>query len=218
MALFAFILFGTPSGSWAWKSISPPRFWKFSAIMSSDMLSSPFHLSSLYGTSIMWILMHVMLYQRPLKMSSVFKILFLLFQWFLLIFYNSNDSSLTQLHSNKSLKNKWKLLTTHCSSIILSCLNIFMIITLSSLYGSLYLCPLILFLLLVLSVQFNAVTQSYLTLCYRLPCSLPIPRAYSNSCPLSWWCHSTISSSVVPFSCLQSFPASGSFPMSQFFA
>ena len=108
MALFAFILFGTPSGSWAWKSISPPRFWKFSAIMSSDMLSSPFHLSSLYGTSIMWILMHVMLYQRPLKMSSVFKILFLLFQWFLLIFYNSNDSSLTQLHSNKSLKNKWK--------------------------------------------------------------------------------------------------------------
>ena len=51
----------------------------------------------------------------------------------------------------------------------------------------------------------------------RLPC--PTPRAYSNSCPLSWWCHPTISSSVVPFSsCLQSFPASGSFQMSQFFA
>ena len=47
----------------------------------------------------------------------------------------------------------------------------------------------------------------------------PIPRACSNSCPLSWWCHPTISSSVLPFSiCLQSFSASGYFPMSQFFA
>ena len=53
---------------------------------------------------------------------------------------------------------------------------------------------------------------------YRLPCPSPTPGAYSNSCPLSWWCHSTISSSVFPFSsCLQSFPASGSFPLSQFF-
>ena len=53
----------------------------------------------------------------------------------------------------------------------------------------------------------------------RLPCPSPIPRAYSKSCPLSWWCHPTISSSVLPFfSCLQSFPASGSFQMSQFFA
>ena len=44
------------------------------------------------------------------------------------------------------------------------------------------------------------------------------PGVCSNSCPLSWWCHPTISSSVEPFSsCLQSFPASGSFPMSQFF-
>ena len=51
-----------------------------------------------------------------------------------------------------------------------------------------------------------------------LPCSSPTPRAYSNSCPLSQWCHPTISSSVIPFfSCLQSFPASGSFPMRQFF-
>ena len=40
---------------------------------------------------------------------------------------------------------------------------------------------------------------------------------HSNSCPLSRWCHSTISSSVVPFSCLQSFPASGSVPLNQFF-
>jgi len=53
----------------------------------------------------------------------------------------------------------------------------------------------------------------------RLPCPSPTPRACSSSCPSSWWCHSTISSSVVPFSsCLQSFPASGSFPISQFFA
>ena len=52
----------------------------------------------------------------------------------------------------------------------------------------------------------------------RLPCPSPTPRVYSNSCPLSWWCHPAISSSVVPFSfCLQSFPASGSFPMSQLF-
>ena len=52
----------------------------------------------------------------------------------------------------------------------------------------------------------------------RLPCPSPLPRAYSNSCPLRRWCHPTISSSVIPFSCLQSFPASGSFPMSLFFA
>ena len=52
----------------------------------------------------------------------------------------------------------------------------------------------------------------------RLPCPSPTPRACWNSCPSSWWCHPTISSSVVPFSfCLQSFPASGSFPVSQFF-
>ena len=53
----------------------------------------------------------------------------------------------------------------------------------------------------------------------RPPCPSPIPGVYSNSCPLTQWCHPTISSSVIPFSpCLQSFPASGSFPMSQFFA
>ena len=52
----------------------------------------------------------------------------------------------------------------------------------------------------------------------RLPCLSPTPRACWNSCPSSWWCHPTISSSVSPFSsCLQSFPASGSFPRSQFF-
>ena len=53
----------------------------------------------------------------------------------------------------------------------------------------------------------------------RLPCSSPNPGAYSNSCQLTWWCHPIISFSVIPFSsCFQSFPASGSFPTSQFYA
>jgi len=52
----------------------------------------------------------------------------------------------------------------------------------------------------------------------RPPCPSPTPRACSNSCPSCWWCHPTISSSVVPFSSsLQSCPASGFFPMSRFF-
>ena len=52
----------------------------------------------------------------------------------------------------------------------------------------------------------------------RLPCSLPSPGAYSNSCPLSWWRHPTILSSVILFSsCLQSFPASGTFLMNRLF-
>ena len=51
----------------------------------------------------------------------------------------------------------------------------------------------------------------------KLPCPSPAPRACSNSCLLSWWCHLTISFSIIPFSSWpQSFPASGSFPMSQF--
>ena len=53
----------------------------------------------------------------------------------------------------------------------------------------------------------------------RPPCPSPTPRVHPNPCPLSQWCHPTISSSVVPFSsCPQSFPASGSFPMSQLLA
>ena len=53
----------------------------------------------------------------------------------------------------------------------------------------------------------------------RPPCSSPTLRVYSNSCPLSRWCHPTISSSIIPLSsCLQSFPTSGSFQMNQFFA
>ena len=67
-----------------------------------------------------------------------------------------------------------------------------------------------------------SVTKLYITLQSHglqhtmLPCPSPTPGAYSNSCPLNQWCHPAISSSVVPFSsCLQYFPASGSFPMSQ---
>ena len=53
----------------------------------------------------------------------------------------------------------------------------------------------------------------------RPPCPSPTPGVYSNSCSLSQWCHPAISSSAIPFSsCLQSFPASGSFPVSQFFS
>ena len=72
--------------------------------------------------------------------------------------------------------------------------------------------------------QFNSVTQSCLTLWphglehARSPCPSPTPRACSNSCPSSQWCHPIISFSVISFSCLQSFAASESFPMSQFFA
>ena len=51
----------------------------------------------------------------------------------------------------------------------------------------------------------------------RPSCPFPTPGVYSNSCPLIWWCHLIISSSVIPFSCFQSFPAPGSFPMCQFF-
>ena len=75
------------------------------------------------------------------------------------------------------------------------------------------------------SVQFSSVTQPCPALCDHMNSSMPglpvhhqLPGAYSNSCPLSQWCHPTISSSVVTFSSrLQSFPASGSFPIGQFF-
>ena len=71
----------------------------------------------------------------------------------------------------------------------------------------------------------SSVSHSRLTLCNpmdrstRPPCPSPTPGVYPNSCPLSRWLHPTTSSSVVPFSsCLQSFPASGSYQMSQLFA
>ena len=72
-------------------------------------------------------------------------------------------------------------------------------------------------------IQFSSVVSDSLWphgLQHTRPASpSPTPRVYPDSRPLSWWCHATISSSIVPFSsCLQSFPASGSFPMSQFFA
>ena len=73
-------------------------------------------------------------------------------------------------------------------------------------------------------ILFSSVAQSCPTLqSYGLqhtrpPYPSPTPRVYSDSCSLSQWCHPTISSSVIPFSsCLQSFPASGTFQMSQFF-
>ena len=76
------------------------------------------------------------------------------------------------------------------------------------------------------SIQFSSVAQLCPTLGdpmdrshTRPPCPSPTPRVHPNSCPLSQWCHPSILSSVVPFSsCLQSFPASGSFQMSQPFA
>ena len=81
-----------------------------------------------------------------------------------------------------------------------------------------------LFKIKLIKIQFSSVSQ----LCWLLwlhelqharpPCPSPTPRVLPNACPLSWWCHPTISSSVVPFSsCLRSFPASGSFQMSQHF-
>ena len=73
-------------------------------------------------------------------------------------------------------------------------------------------------------VQFSSVIQLCLTLPphepqhARPPCPSPTPGIYPNSCPLSWWCHPTISSSVIhSTSYLQSSPASGSLPVSQFF-
>ena len=79
------------------------------------------------------------------------------------------------------------------------------------------------------SVQFSSVQFSHSVVSDSLrphesqharpPCPSPTPGVYSNSCPLSRWCHPAISSSVIPFSpCPQSLPASGSFPMSQLFA
>ena len=81
-------------------------------------------------------------------------------------------------------------------------------------------------MLLTVLLAFSSVSQPCLTLCpprglqhSRLPYPSPTPGACSDSCPLSRWCHPTSSSAVVPFSsCFQSFPASGSFPVSHFFA
>ena len=81
------------------------------------------------------------------------------------------------------------------------------------------------YIYIYISVQFSSVAQSCPTLCdpmdrhSRPPCPLPTPGVHPNPCPSSWWCHPTISSSVIPFSsCPQSLPASGSFPMNQLFS
>ena len=88
---------------------------------------------------------------------------------------------------------------------------------------SLYCSPVFISFILQLSVQFSHLVMSNSLRPHgpqhaRPPSPSPTPRVYSNSCPSSQWCHPTISSSVVPFSHLQSFPASGSFQMSQLFA
>ena len=75
-------------------------------------------------------------------------------------------------------------------------------------------------------IYYCSVAKLCPALCNAMDCSMSgssvlhyFPGVCSNSCPLSWWCYLTISSSAIPFSfCLQSFPASGSFPMSQFFS
>ena len=71
---------------------------------------------------------------------------------------------------------------------------------------------------LVQSLSHVRLSATPWTAAHRLPCPSLSPGVCTNSCPLSQWCHPTISSSVIPFSsCPQSFPASGSFPVSQFF-
>ena len=97
-------------------------------------------------------------------------------------------------------------------------------ILISSSVGSPFEATILFFLTSLSSVQFSRSVMSDSLWPHgvqhaRLPCPSPTPRTYSNSCPWSQWCHPTILSSVVPFSsCPQSLPASGSFPMSQFFA
>ena len=91
-----------------------------------------------------------------------------------------------------------------------------------------YMLPILLMGRLVMVCQFSSVQFSHSVVSdslwphglqhARLLCPSPTPRACSNSCPLSWWCHPTISYSVIPVSFLQFFPASGSFPMSRFLA
>ena len=80
--------------------------------------------------------------------------------------------------------------------------------------GALMNSTLLLFSCSVVSISLRPCGQQHI----RLLCPSPSPRVCSNSCPLSQWCHPTISSSAVPFfSCLQSFPAAGSFPMNRLF-
>ena len=129
----------------------------------------------------------------------------------------------------------WTSLNIHCQyfslsltfSVFISSLIIFLLIIVAvflficSYFQSGY------FLILVPRsfLQFSSATQSCLTFCDPMDCSPPglpvhhqLPELAQTHVHWVGWCHRTISSSVVPFSCLQTFPASGSFPMSQFFA
>ena len=111
----------------------------------------------------------------------------------------------------------------------LKILNIYVYVLIIDRYNNIYILYITLLIYYVnMYIQFNSVTQSCLTLCDAMnhstpgltstPGPSPTCRVHPNPCPSSWWCHPTISSSVVPFSsCPQSFPASGSFQMSQLF-
>ena len=118
-------------------------------------------------------------------------------------------------------------LTQFCSKVLTSFIYLFRIYSIKYVSGPAFHTVQVLThfsIIKSLSVKFSSVAQSCLTLRphglqhTRPPGPSSTPEAYSNSRPLSWWCHPAISSSVVPFSfCPQSLPASGYFPMSQFF-
>ena len=126
------------------------------------------------------------------------------------------------------LRDTWHRPTAHSVSgfvqLVTRCLQFYFMVagTENFIFFNLNICS-ILFVSWLLSVQFS---HSVVSNSLRPhgpqhaspPCPSPTPGVYPNSCPLSQWCHPAISSSVVPFSsCHQSFPASGSFQMSQFF-
>ena len=114
--------------------------------------------------------------------------------------------------SNKAMTEMW-MVRNNCSHFFEHLYVMFFMYTIWFCFDSMF----------TQSVQFNCWVLSDSLRSHGLqharpPCPSPTPGFYSNSCPLSRWCHPTISSSVVPFSsCLQSSPASGSFQMSQFF-
>ena len=144
------------------------------------------------------------MYYAPLKSIQLFPPL-------LLLSYSGLSSFHTDLGSNTSRLTSW--LSSHPTHHrhMLSEWSFFFNVDL-------------IMLITFLSVQFSrSVVSNYLwprgLQNTRLPCPpSPTPRVYSTSCPLSWWCHPTISSFIVPFSsCPQSFPASESFPRSRFF-
>ena len=111
-----------------------------------------------------------------------------------------------------------------CVDLLLCCWKrVFAMTSMFSWQNSVSLCPVSLCTPRPSSVQFSCSVVSHSLRPHELqharpPCPSPTPGLHPNPCPLSRWCHPTISSSVIPFSCPQSFPASGSFPMSQFFA